>query len=75
MQDETFFKIFATGVAASMMFSFLVIFYRYYSKSSDKNFDLQQSIYLLFITNGMLSYLVFILVMAIEIVRYVSLYY
>jgi hypothetical protein len=40
MQDETFFKIFATGVAVSMMFSFLVIFYRYYGKSSDKNFDL-----------------------------------
>lgn len=75
MQDETFFKIFATGVSVSMMFSFLLIFYRYYSKSSDDNFDLTQSLSLLFMTNGMVSYLVFILVMAIEIVRYVTMYY
>jgi fumarate reductase subunit D len=75
MDNVIFFKIFATGVAVSVMFSLILIIYRYYSSASEEKFDLKQSLYLLFMANGMISSLVFILVLVIEIVRYVGVYY
>lgn len=74
MQDETFFQIFATGIVVAIAFSLLLIYYRYYSKEAKEHFNLKESLYLLILANGIISYLVFMVVLTIEVVRYIKLY-